>query len=96
MSKKSGGSVGRGGTGTRMGAVLATAGAVYLARKLITMVWTRVTGKAPPTDPADPTVSLAEALSWAVVAGITIEAARLFATRATMPRPAPGADTEAS
>ncbi len=96
MSKKGGGSAGRGGTGTRMGAVLATTGAVYLARKLITMAWTRVTGKAPPTDPADPAVSLAEALSWAVVAGITVEAARLFATRATMPRPAPGADTEPS
>jgi hypothetical protein len=77
--------------------VLATAIAMFLARKAVTMGWTRTTGKVPPTDPADPSVSLLEALSWAVIAGITVEAARLFATRATMRHQPVGAgDTESS
>lgn len=65
---------------------LATTGAVYLVRKLITFGWTRVTGKTPP-DPADPKVSLLEALGWAVIAGASIEATRLIAARAAS-RPA--------
>lgn len=73
-------------------AALATTGAVMLARKVVTYGWTRATGKQPPTDPADPTVSFLQALSWAVVAGITIEAARVFATRATARRPQPDED----
>ena len=92
MSKQKGG-----GSGGRVFPVLATAVAMYLARRAVTMAWTRTTGKVPPTDPADPSVSLVEALSWAAIAGITVEAARLFATRATMRHPAVGAgDTEPS
>ena len=92
MSKQKGG-----GSGSRVFPVLATAIAMYLARRAVTMAWTRTTGKVPPTDPADPSVSLLEALSWAAIAGITVEAARLFATRATMRRQAVGAgDTEPS
>jgi hypothetical protein len=89
MSKK------QGGSGGRVVGVLATTGAVYLARKLVTVAWTRTTGRVPPTDPADPAVSLGEALGWAVVAGVTIEAARLLATRATARRPEAEAITEA-
>jgi hypothetical protein len=58
------------------------------------VLWTRTTGKMPPTDPADPEVTIAEALGWAAVAGITVEAARLFATRATAHRAAPASDSE--
>lgn len=87
MGKKDGGS---GGSGKRSGAklagTLATAGAVFVARKLVTVAWTRVTGKVPPTDPADPAVRLGEAAAWAVVVGITVEMARLFASRATARR----------
>lgn len=66
---------------------IATAGAVFVARKLATAAWTRATGKVPPTDPADPAVRLGEAAAWAVVVGVTVEMARLFAGRATARRP---------
>jgi uncharacterized protein DUF4235 len=83
-----------GGAGGKLVAMLATTAAVYGARKVITVLWTRTTGKMPPTDPADPEVTIAEALGWAAVAGITVEAARLFATRATAHRVAPASDSE--
>ena len=83
-----------GGAGGKLVAMLATTAAVYAARKLITVLWTRTTGKMPPTDPADPEVTITEALGWAAVAGITVEAARLFAARATAHRAAPASDSE--
>ena len=73
----------KGNSSQKLVAALATTGAVYLVRKLITIGWTRATGKQPPTDPADPKVGVLEALGWAVVAGASIEATRLFAARAT-------------
>jgi Protein of unknown function (DUF4235) len=91
MSKKHSNSSGK------MVAALATTGAVFIARKLVTIIWTRTTGKQPPTDPADPAVSILQALSWAVIAGITVEAARVFATRATARRGQPdNAEAETS
>jgi hypothetical protein len=91
MSKK------RSDSGGKLVAALATTGAVYVARKTITVVWTRATGKQPPTDPSDPSVSVVQALLWAAVAGITVEAARVFAARATVRRPQPDAGaTESS
>ena len=83
-----------GGAGGKLVAMLATTAAVYAARKVITALWTRTTGKMPPTDPADPEVTIVEALGWAAVAGITVEAARLFATRATAHRAAPASDSD--
>jgi hypothetical protein len=83
MGKKSG------GPGGRLVGTLVTAGAVFVARKLLTVAWTRATGKTPPTDPADPAVSISEALTWAVVAGVTVEATKLFAARATARRALP-------
>jgi hypothetical protein len=80
MSKK------RSDTNGKLVAALATTGAVFIARKVISFAWTRFTGKQPPTDPSDPSVSIAEALIWAAIAGITIEGARIFATRATLRR----------
>jgi hypothetical protein len=77
MGKKDGG---------KLVATIATAGAVFVARKLVTVAWTRATGKVPPTDPSDPAVRLGEAAAWAVVVGITVEMARLFASRATARR----------
>ena len=58
----------------------------YGARKVITFTWKRVTGREPPSDPGDPQVSLAEALSWAIITGVGIEAARLLAQRAAAKR----------
>jgi hypothetical protein len=66
-------------------------GAAYAVRKLMNLGWKRVTGKEPPTDPNDPAVGTAEALSWAIALGIVMAAARVLAIRAAagrMRRPA--------
>ena len=68
--------------GTRLTAALAAMAAAWIARKVITFGWTKVTGKEPPGNPEDPHVGVAEALSWAVILGVSIESARLLATRA--------------
>ena len=72
---------------------LATTGAVFLVRKVLTAVWVRATGKTPPTDPSDPKVGIVEMLGWAVIAGASIEATRLFTTRMTTRRAASADDS---
>lgn len=74
---------------TRIVGGLAAAAAGYIARKTITFAWTRITGKLPPEDPHDPQVELAEAIGFAVLAGVGMEVARLLATRAVHKRLAP-------
>jgi hypothetical protein len=94
MSKKSGGSA-----GSKLIVTLSTAAAVFVARKVLAAVWTRATGKTPPTDPADPAVTIAEALSWGAIAGVTAEVAKVFVARAATRRALPDAEadiTEAS
>ena len=56
--------------------------AAFVARKVITVAWTKATGKEPPTHPEDPQVALPEALGWSMLAGITVATARVLATRA--------------
>ena len=68
--------------GTRAMAALAAVAAAWVARKVITFGWTKVTGTEPPGNPEDPEVGVAVALSWAVILGVSIESARLLATRA--------------
>jgi hypothetical protein len=63
-------------------AAVAALAAGYGARKLVTFGWTKITGREPPNDPHDPKVSIGEALTWAVLLGVAIEAARLLAGRA--------------
>lgn len=63
-------------------AAAAAFAAGYGARKLVTFGWKTVTGKEPPGDLNDPQVRLAEALTWAIVLGVTMETARLLAGRA--------------
>lgn len=72
--------------GTKITSAVAAMAAAFIARKLITFAWTKATGKEPPTHPEDPQVALTEALSWSVLTGITVEAARLLATRAAARR----------
>jgi Protein of unknown function (DUF4235) len=72
--------------GTRVVSGLAAMAAAFVMRKLITAVWTKATGKEPPTHPEDPQVALSEALGWAVITGVGAEAARLLATRAATRR----------
>ena len=76
----------KGGSRSQQLAVaLATSAAVFVVRKLLALGWKRATGKTPP-DPADPQVRVVEALGWAVIAGVTIEATKLFTARATARR----------
>jgi Protein of unknown function (DUF4235) len=80
--------------GTKVISAVAAMAAAFVARKVVTFAWTKVTGKEPPTHPEDPQVALAEALGWAVLTGITTEAARLLATRAAARRTYSGPDGE--
>jgi len=83
--------------GTKVFNALTTMAAGFVARKLITYAWTKVTGKQPPTNPEDPQVAFVEALSWSVLTGVTVAAFRLLAIRAVARRTAlRGADREAA
>jgi hypothetical protein len=62
-------------------AVVAAFAAAWVARKALTFGWTKITGKEPPSE-QDPDVGWAEALGWAMVIGVGIQAARMVATRA--------------
>jgi len=59
----------------------ATLGATMAARKAMTATWKLSTGKQPPSNPEHPDVSLGEALLWAMVSGLAVGVARMFATR---------------
>ena len=65
--------------------VAAAFAAAWIARKALTFGWTKLTGKEPPSE-QDPDVGWAEALGWAVVIGVGIQAARMLATRAVTKR----------
>ena len=80
--------------GTKITSAVAAMGAAFVARKLITFIWTKATGKEPPTHPEDPQVALSEALGWALLTGVSVEAARLLATRAAARRTYSGPDSE--
>ena len=79
---------------TRAFNTLTMLAAPFVARKAITVVWTRVTGKKPPTNPEDPGVAFVEALTWSVVTGVTVATLRLLATRAIARRALSEADRE--
>ena len=79
---------------TKITSAVAAMAAAFVARKLITVIWTKATGKEPPTHPEDPQVGLTEALGWSVLTGVSIEAARLLATRAAARRTYSGPDSE--
>jgi hypothetical protein len=78
----------RGSAASRAVSALVGAGAAFATRKLLTIGWKAVTGKAPPEHPEDPQVALGEALIWGIALGAAVAAARLIATRATTPKPA--------
>jgi hypothetical protein len=59
----------------------ATLGATMAARKAMTATWKLSTGKQPPSNPEHPDVSIGEALVWAMVSGLAVGVARMFATR---------------
>jgi hypothetical protein len=71
---------------TRVVSGVAAMAAAFVMRKVITTVWTKTTGKEPPAHPEDPQVALGEAMGWAILTGVGVEAARLLATRAAAKR----------
>jgi len=83
--------------GTRVFNAMTMMAASFVARKAITLAWTKVTGKKPPVNPEDPGVAFVEALTWSVLTGVTVAAFRLLAIRAVARRTAlGGADREAA
>jgi hypothetical protein len=85
-----------GGTSAKLVTAMATAGGVFVLRKVLATAWTKITGKEPPTDLAKPEVTLAEVLIWAVTTGVIVEAAKFFIVRGTMRKSVAAADAEAS
>jgi len=83
---------GKSGGGSRLVSALVGAGAAFVARKILSFGWTRITGKEPPEHPENPEVALREALIWGIVLGAGVHTARMLATRATTRRSS-GADT---
>ena len=71
----------RGDCVSRSVGTFAALAAAMGTRKLVTAGWKKVTGKEPPSDPQDPQVNFGEALSWAILLGVTMETARLLAQR---------------
>jgi len=83
---------GKSGGGSRLVSALVGAGAAFVARKILSFGWTKITGKEPPEHPENPEVALREALIWGIVLGAGVHTARMLATRATTRRSS-GADT---
>jgi hypothetical protein len=73
-------------TGSRVVNAVAGMAAAFVARKLISFAWTKVTGKEPPDKPEDPQVALGEALAWGVLMGAGVATARLLASRVVVHR----------
>jgi Protein of unknown function (DUF4235) len=90
MSKKSK------GPNPPMVTMMAVTGGVFVLRKVLAFLWTKVTGKTPPTDLTDPKVTLPEALAWALATGVVIEAARYAVLHNTARRPEVAADGESA
>ena len=82
--------------GTRVFNAMTMMAASFVARKAITLAWTKVTGKKPPVNPEDPGVAFVEALTWSVLTGVTVATLRLLATRAVARRALTSADREAA
>jgi len=90
------GKKGDGAASAKLVTTVATAGGVFVLRKVLATVWTKITGKEPPTDLANPTVTLPEVLIWAVVTGAIVEAAKFAIVRGAMRKPAADAQVKAS
>jgi hypothetical protein len=88
------GKKGDGATSAKLVTAVATAGGVFVLRKVLATVWTKITGKEPPTDLSRPEVSLAEVLIWAVATGVIVEAAKFAIVRGTARKSVASAKTE--
>jgi len=72
--------------GSRVVNAVAGMAAAFVARKLLSFAWTKITGKEPPDSPEDPQVALGEALAWGVLMGAGVATARLLASRVVVHR----------
>ena len=54
---------------------------LHLDRKLLDRSWKAAAGKNPPENPADPDVSIGEAVIWASLTGAAVALARMLAQR---------------
>jgi hypothetical protein len=70
-----------GSTGYKLLAMVASLLGALVARKLLTTTWKLASGKEPPENPAHPTVTWPEAVSWAVASGAVVGLARLIAQK---------------
>ena len=70
-----------GSTGYKILAMVASLLGALVARKLLTTTWKLASGKEPPENPAHPTVTWPEAVSWAVASGAVVGLARLIAQK---------------
>jgi hypothetical protein len=61
--------------------LVAGVGAAALTRKLLDRSWKAAAGKNPPENPADPDVSIGEAVLWATITGAAAALARMVAQR---------------
>ncbi|RYB91862.1 DUF4235 domain-containing protein [Nocardioides oleivorans] len=61
--------------------LVAALGAATVVKKALNTSWRAATGKNPPANPADPDVSIGEAVMWATLSGTLIGVARMLATR---------------
>ena len=86
----------RGDGASKALSAVAAFGAAFVARKAVTMAWTKVTGHEPPADPEDPAVCMAEALGWAVAMGVVVAAVRVLAIRAATTRSRHSAENSAA
>jgi hypothetical protein len=75
---------------------MATTGVLLVLRKVLAAVWTKATGKVPPTDLTDPKVTLPETLAWAVATGVIVETVRFAIVRTAMRRSPASSDVEIS
>jgi Protein of unknown function (DUF4235) len=76
----------RADAGSRAFNALAGMAAAFVARKLLSFAWTKVTGKEPPESPEDPQVALGEALVWGILMGAGVGTARMLVTRTVTKR----------
>jgi hypothetical protein len=61
--------------------LVAGLGAAAVTRMLLDRSWKVAAGKNPPENPADPDVSVGEAVLWASVTGAAVALARMLAQR---------------
>jgi len=79
---------------TRIMYMLTAASTAFVARKALIFTWTKATGKRPPTNPEDPQETLAEALGWSVLVGVTVAVVRVLAIRAVSRKAISGTNRE--